>query len=625
MSKHDLKEAFEKHSQTREPKTQYFSGNLGIALNGSLIVNVPGRPSYVFVRILGNTSELVQAYNSEVSIIYDLPVLVSRVGQKWVVTGRDIKRYGNWGTSPRVAPHGIQHTYDTNGYGGGDIVWVRSEQFLPLDTFPVATGTALTIYPYTYSWNGTWKQAIATGTSSFIPHNPSGTSTSRMVLLYIDGATGNPVLVDGIPFSSSITGIVGILPYIPMVSLSVGIPLVAVRRETGSTTIAWTEMYDLRQFFLAGATGTSSSSTSSGTYLHESLTDLLGGSANNHWHLTPSQITGLVSGTVTALHSHSGTTSSGAPYNSSDFTGTLWADLTDGGMTTLHGHNYPPTPGGRLTPTTGVPVITSNVSTGTHIYYTPYIHDVIELWNGTYWQPITFTEYNITIGAGSLTAGKGYDIFAYLNAGALALETLIWTSGTARATAITLQDGRYCKSGDKTRLYLGSFYARTTSNYNCQFSVATNDGGKWDLWNMYNRKPFALSAYDTTDSWAYTTVTIRQARANTGNKVEFFLGLQEDEVFAKVMGYALLNANVSQICRIGCGLDTTTAMNGLEQPGYNAGNHNVYVPVGGELRTNPAVGYHYISWNEGGSDVNCTFLGDNNSNGQAGLYATVWA
>lgn len=50
-----------------------------------------------------------------------------------------------------------------------------------------------------------------------------------------------------------------------------------------------------------------STGSSGGASDHESLTGLLGGTSNNHWHLAPSQVVGLVSGTFTNLHFHTGT------------------------------------------------------------------------------------------------------------------------------------------------------------------------------------------------------------------------------------------------------------------------------------------------------------------------------
>ena len=90
------------------------------------------------------------------------------------------------------------------------------------------------------------------------------------------------------------------------------------------------------------------------------------------------------------------------------------------------------------------------------LYYTPYVHNVISLWNGSSWAPMQFTERSLALS--SLTSGRPYDVFAFLSSGAVTIEILAWTSDTARATDVTLQDGRYCKSGDKTRLYLGTVY-----------------------------------------------------------------------------------------------------------------------------------------------------------------------
>lgn len=135
-------------------------------------------------------------------------------------------------------------------------------------------------------------------------------------------------------------------------------------------------------------------------------------------------------------------------------------------------------PGGRLTLTSGTPVTTSDVTGATNIYYTPYVSNVISLWTGYRWQPIEFSEY--TLALGTLTSGKPYDVFAYLNSGALACEVLVWTDDTTRATAITIQDGRYCKSGAKDRLYLGTFYTTATT-------TTEDSAEKRYLFNGYNR------------------------------------------------------------------------------------------------------------------------------------------
>ena len=169
-------------------------------------------------------------------------------------------------------------------------------------------------------------------------------------------------------------------------------------------------------------------------------------------------------------------------------------------------------PGGRLTLTSGTPVTTSDVTGATSIYYTPYVSNVISLWTGARWQPVEFSEY--TLALGTLSSGKPYDVFAYLSSGALACEVLVWTNDTTRATAITIQDGRYCKSGDKTRLYLGTFYTTATT-------TTEDSAAKRYLFNAYNRvQKNTFSAEGT--SHAIQSVGPRQWNNGSGTLPQSF-------------------------------------------------------------------------------------------------------
>jgi hypothetical protein len=172
-------------------------------------------------------------------------------------------------------------------------------------------------------------------------------------------------------------------------------------------------------------------------------------------------------------------------------------------------------PGGRLTLTSGSPV-SSEVSGATTIYYCPSAHDIIVLWDGTRWVPIQFVETSAALG--TLTSGKPYDVFGYLSGGVLALEFLVWTNDTTRATAVTLQDGRWCKSGDKTRLLLGTFYTTSTT-------TTEDSATKRYVGNVYNREPrwlFTCPAYsdnNATTTWSATGTSVTEANAGTGSRV----------------------------------------------------------------------------------------------------------
>jgi len=332
-----------------------------------------------------------------------------------------------------------------------------------------------------------------------------------------------------------------------------------------------------------------------------------------------------------ATYTHSGTTLTRGTFSSSSTGFPLslsssatveigptaeWANWLESAMQAV-------TPGGRLTLESGVPVSTTDQTAKTSIYYTPYVHDTIPLWDGSRWVPVTFSEY--TLALGTLTSGKNYDVFAYLSSGVLALESLVWTNDSTRATAVTLQDGRYCKSGDKTRLLLGTF--RTTSTTTTEDSAGgttSQTGGKRFVWNLYNRVRRQMAVIDTTDSWSYTTNTVRQANNAAGNKVEFLLGLASD-VSARLLASVASNTNVSRTAKAGLGIDSTTAFSGLWGQMYNASTTSFTTTLGGAHWTTLAEGYHYVAWLEKGADGTCVFWGDNGGELQSGITAEVFA
>jgi hypothetical protein len=256
------------------------------------------------------------------------------------------------------------------------------------------------------------------------------------------------------------------------------------------------------------------------------------------------------------------------------------------------------TPGGRLTLTSGTPVTTSDVTSSTSVYYTPFINNHISLWDGSAWLSTEFSETTLAIG--TVTSGLPYDVFGYLSGTSLAVEKLAWTNGTTRATAVTIQDGRYCKSGDKTRLYLGSFYSTSTTQ-----TADTN--AKRFLFNAYNRKMRKLKVVDTTDSWTYSTASWRSWNNSTANRVEMFVGMSEDLTEITFNGVASNSAGYSM--GHGIGLDSTSA-NSADT--YTAAGSSGAVVAGSAIYKNyVSVGYHYLQALEyGGASGTTTFYGD---------------
>lgn len=282
----------------------------------------------------------------------------------------------------------------------------------------------------------------------------------------------------------------------------------------------------------------------------------------------------------------------------------------------------PGTCGGRLTLTSGTPVTTTDVTAAGTLYFTPFIHNRVALFNGKTWSLYTFSEVSLSL---SISSGTNYDVFLYDNAGTLTLETVAWTNDTTRATALATQDGVYVKNGATSRLYLGTIRASGTNTCEDSYGGAHQAGGKRFLWNAYNRVPRSLGVKDTTDSWTYTTATFRQVNNNTGNKVEYVAGLSIEPVKAVAI-HAFAGSGVD--CATGVGVDSTSANSaivGATRMGATGGTGNY--PLVADYRGYPGIGYHAINWLEvSQASGTTTWYGDQGrAYQQTGLQAEVMA
>ena len=236
------------------------------------------------------------------------------------------------------------------------------------------------------------------------------------------------------------------------------------------------------------------------------------------------------------------------------------------------------TPGGRLTLESGVPVSTTDQTAKTTVYYTPFVSNVISLWDGARWVPTQFAETSLALG--TLTSGLPYDVFAYLSSGALALELLAWTNSTTRATAVTLQDGRYCKSGDKTRLLLGGFVTTSTT------ATADSDGFRLvdNVYNKVNRRGYKQA----TSNHTYNSGTRRAWNGATSNKLDVFCALPQS-VLVSLNGGVQGNAD-GRYATISVGLNTHTGDKQFEVFTSTAQE----MLVGGSLAIALPAGYSYL-------------------------------
>lgn len=262
----DLEKALKEQKKTTKIKKIY--GILGIPLGGQRIVEVPSREGYVYVRLRDNQSELIQALNSEVSPVYDLPVVLVREGNKYKIEGRDTERYQNWGSFSSFIPrHGDQHSFNEGVGGGGDIVWVNGKQFMPMLVMPSGSLGAnnVIVNEYRIQDGATgWIFSGGTGTPNLLGYKPLN-ANAVMILVYVDQTTGNPgfIVGSGSYFANTITGSAQVNQYIPANPSSDYLPAMAVRLTSGTAVIGWDNLYDVRQYY-GGSGGSASTGSSSG-------------------------------------------------------------------------------------------------------------------------------------------------------------------------------------------------------------------------------------------------------------------------------------------------------------------------------------------------------------------------
>lgn len=268
---------------------------------------------------------------------------------------------------------------------------------------------------------------------------------------------------------------------------------------------------------------------------------------------------------------------------------------------------------GRLTLTSGSPIMTADVSSATKVYYTPYVGDRISLYStvSSSWALVSFAQ--VTADLTGLTANSLYDVFGYNNSGSLALETLLWTSSTARATALSVLNGVYVRDVAPSRLYLGTIGITSTGQSEFTMTPAASAGGaanKLFVWNAYNRVLINAINRDSTDSWTYGTAAWRVKNNNTNNIIRFVSGLSGDSIGGNHTSAAQGSVG-STTLHIGIGYDSTTAFASGSTPSGGAAVAGDVMPRTAILSMGAVLGMHYIAALEyGNASGTSTFFGD---------------
>jgi hypothetical protein len=281
-------------------------------------------------------------------------------------------------------------------------------------------------------------------------------------------------------------------------------------------------------------------------------------------------------------------------------------------------------PGGRLTLTSATPVTSSNVTGATTVYFTPYLSNLIQVYDGTRWNVKTFTELSqlttdATKSPAACTTNSNYDVFVWNDSGTMrATRGPAWTSDTARGTGVgtselELFEGRYVNKNAITNgpaARRGHFVGTIRTDGSSQVN---DSAAKRHVWNMYNRIKKHMVVTETTPTWPYNTNAFRQMNGSAANQLDFIRGLDEDIVTAQVSVQAG-NSGGAADCISGVGLDSTTVLaTGFMTLGSVSPIAGSKGQVGGSWSGLPGLGRHILTALENGAGAagTTTWYGNN--------------
>ena len=341
---------------------------------------------------------------------------------------------------------------------------------------------------------------------------------------------------------------------------------------------------------------------------------------------------------------------------------------------------------GRLSLTSGTAITTSDVSSQTTLYYTPYNGNRIELYDGSAWSSLTFTERSIlgtvttngntTNGSAVVTGladtsqfvvgmtvtGTGIPANATIASINSASQVTLSANATATNTGVSLTfklaDGVYDVFGfsnagvlklEFSRAWSNSFGTRldaitTVDNIDVKSGATTRrllgtviaNGGlftdsRWKRWvsNRYNDVNRPMARHESAGSWTLANSSaLRIANNNSDNTISFV---------------ACVPRAVTAVC--GCHLSNSTA--DLNYGGVSISVDQASPPVPdialGAFCTysltqysyaealyqgTPGIGYHYLAWCErpGTNPGTTTFwqsVGGFADNSKAGIVGNI--
>lgn len=296
-------------------------------------------------------------------------------------------------------------------------------------------------------------------------------------------------------------------------------------------------------------------------------------------------------------------------------------------------------PQGYLTPVSGQPIITADSTGATAIYYTPYLGNLVPIYNGSVYVNTPFTEQTLTLSAGSQAISNIYDVFAFSNSGTFTIAFgPSWTAGGGSVTVGSGARGTGVGSTALTRLngiLVNSVAISAANNGATTYSIAANQGTylgsvfidtsagqvtnhisygqtrKRGIWNYYNRQQITIRAGDGTASWAPAApFAIRFSNNSSSNYAYSFVGVAEEPLSATVVQFLQNFTAANTQLHIGIGFNSSSTVCGKNGTFYAvATSSSSGADAVGKCQQPPALGVNAFNMLESATNGNPTFSG----------------
>jgi hypothetical protein len=306
-------------------------------------------------------------------------------------------------------------------------------------------------------------------------------------------------------------------------------------------------------------------------------------------------------------------------------------------------------PAGRLTLTSGAPVMGTSVTAATSIYYAPFTGRFVPISSGGAMRSYDFTAsandavgLSVALGA-NWAANSNYDWFIALKNGVPVLGSgPDWSQGAvagsnamgsssrgtgAGSTELQMFHGFLTNKNPMTlridnattiavspneATYVGTTRTGNAGQISFTYGSLAAGGGVANLfvWNAYNQVPITTVVSDSTLSWQYSASVTRPSNNSANNRVNFIQGLAQGGIEASINQLVRVPPTLGAAARVGLALNSTTTLDRNGQSTQNAATANLDMPISVRMAYGPQLGANFISMNEWGDGTNnATFFG----------------